>query len=269
MDIESLIRHADDALEAGNDKAALAAGQSLVDMRHAYGFEVLARAYLLRDEKTRAIATLQDGVSKAPNVWQLWELLGDSWTDVGDRRRARESYERVLALPNSDSVARAHALTELERFDEAIAIARAALDDSEALGSVDSERARLQYSIAYALWSKGESDAALTAAWDAVSLHPANEDAMWLIREIEQRHSRAAMQFRLIAEGQRDGRRFLVTSEVVADDEQEARDLAMRFEPEDVRTSIVFEEVKKLHQASQLPKGVYWRSDYVFEEIRA
>jgi tetratricopeptide (TPR) repeat protein len=229
MDIESLIRHADDALEAGNDKAALAAGQSLVDLRHAYGFEVLARAYLLRDEKTRAIATLQDGVAKAPNVWQLWELLGDSWTDVGDRRRARESYERVLALPNADSVARAHALTELERYDEAIASSRAALADSEAQAD---ERARLQYSIAYALWSKGDNDAALAAAWAVVSLHPANEDAMWLIREIEQRHSRAAMQFRLIAEGQKDGRRFLVTCEVVADDEQEARDLAIRFEPE-------------------------------------
>jgi tetratricopeptide (TPR) repeat protein len=266
MDIESLIRQADDALEAGNDKAALTAGQQLIDLRHAYGFEVLARAYLLRDEKTRAIATLQDGVGKAPNVWQLWELLGDSWTDVGDARRARESYERVLALPNADSVARAHALTELERFDEAIGVARDALAGSDAQAD---ERARLQYSIAYALWSKGESDAALAAAWTVVSLHPANEDAMWLIREIEQRHSRAAMQFRLIAEGQKDGRRFLVTSEVVADDEQEARDLAIRFEPEDVRMSIVFDEVKKLHRASDLPKGVYWRSDYVFEELRA
>lgn len=266
MDIESLIQQADDALQSGNDKAALAAGQNLIDLRHAYGFEVLARAYLMREEKTRAIAALQDGVSKAPNVWQLWELLGDSWADVGDGRRAREAYERVLALPNADSVARAHALTELERFDEAIAIARTALSDSDAQAD---ERARLQYSIAYALWSKGDNDAALAAAWNVVSLHPANEDAMWLIREIEQRHSRAAMQFRLIAEGQKDGRRFLVTSEVVADDEQEARDLAIRFEPEDVRTSIVFEEVKKLHKASELPKGVYWRSDYVFEETRA
>ena len=47
------------------------------------------------------------------------------------------------------------------------------------------------------------------------------------------------------------------------------RDLAIRFEPESVRSSIVFEEVKKLHRAADLPKGVYWRSDYVFEEIRA
>ena len=150
MDIESLIRQADDALQAGNDKAALAAGQNLVDMRHAYGFEVLARAYLLRDEKTRAIAALQDGVSKAPNVWQLWELLGDSWTDVGDGRRAREAYERVLALPNADSVAHAHALTELERFDEAISTARTALEHSDAQAD---ERARLQYSIASRVFS--------------------------------------------------------------------------------------------------------------------
>lgn len=263
MDIESLIHHADTALESGDDKAALAAGQRLVDMRHAYGFEVLARAYLLRDEKTRAIATLQDGVAKAPNVWQLWELLGDSWTDVGDRRRAREAYERVLELAKDDSVARAHALTELDRYDEAIEVARAALN-----GSAEGveERAQLQYSIAYAYWSKGDETAAAEAAWETIGLHPANADAMWLIRELEQRHSRGAMQFRLIAEGQKDGRRFLVTSEVVADDEQEARELAMRFEPEDVRSSIVFDEIQRQHKASGLPKGVYFRSDYVFED---
>jgi tetratricopeptide (TPR) repeat protein len=264
MDIESLIQHADAALEAGDDKAALTAGQRLVDMRHAYGFEVLARAYLLRDEKTRAIATLQDGVAKAPNVWQLWELLGDSWTDVGDRRRARQAYERVLELAKSDSVARAHALTELDRYDEAIAVARAALNDSTD-GGVE-ERAQLQYSIAYAFWSKGDEEAASHAAWETIALHPANADALWLIRELEQRHSGGAMQFRLIAEGQKDGRRFLVTSEVVADDEQEARDLAMRFEPEDVRSSIVFDEIQRQKKASDLPKGVYWRSDYVFED---
>lgn len=264
MDIESLIRQADVALESGDDKAALAAGQSLLDLRHAYGFEVLARAYLLRDEKTRAIATLQDGVSKAPNVWQLWELLGDSWTDVGDRRRAREAYERVLELAKSDSVARAHALTELDRYDEAVAVAREALSEGE--DAPPDERAQLQYSIAYAFWSKGDEEAASEAAWETIALHPANADAMWLIRELEQRHSGAAMQFRLIAEGQKDGRRFLVTSEVVADDEQEARELAMRFEPEDVRSSIVFDEIQRQHKASDLPKGVYWRSDYVFED---
>jgi tetratricopeptide (TPR) repeat protein len=264
MDIESLIRQADVALESGDDKAALAAGQSLLDLRHAYGFEVLARAYLLRDEKTRAIATLQDGVSKAPNVWQLWELLGDSWTDVGDRRRAREAYERVLEVAKTDSVARAHALTELDRYDEAIAVAREALSEDE--DAPAEERAQLQYSIAYAFWSKGDEEAASEAAWETISLHPANADAMWLIRELEQRHSGAAMQFRLIAEGQKDGRRFLVTSEVVADDEQEARELAMRFEPEDVRSSIVFDEIQRQHKASDLPKGVYWRSDYVFED---
>ncbi len=261
MDIESLIEHADEALETGNDQAALAAGQRLIELRHAYGFEVLARAYWARDEKTKAIHTLQEGVKKVPHMWPLWQLLGDYWTDVGDARRARESYEQVLASDAADSVARAHALSELDRHDEAISTAREALEDAED----DEERARLQYSIAYALWSKGDGKAALQAAWDAIALHASNEDAMWLIRELEQQQSKKAMQFRLIVEGALGGRRYLVTYEVVADNEDEAKDLARRFEPAAGREALLFDEVKKLGKAGDLPKGVYFRSDTVFE----
>src|SRR5688572_28185305 len=114
-------------------------------------------------------------------------------------RHCRTACRKRRRCGSSGSSSVIHALTSLECFDEAIATARAALEDSDAQAD---ERARLQYSIAYALWSKGDNDVALEAAWNAVSLHPANEDAMWLIREIEQRHSRAAMQFRLIVEGQ-------------------------------------------------------------------
>ena len=261
MDIDSLIQHADEALETGNEQVAIAAGQRLIELRHAYGFEVLARAYWLRDEKTKAIRTLQEGVAKAPQMWPLWQLLGDYWTDVGDEKRARESYEQVLASDGADSVARAHALSELDRHDEAIATAREALGEAEDA----EERARLQYSIAYALWSKGDAQAALDAAWQAIALHASNEDAMWLIREVEHRLSKKASQFRLIVEGNLDGRRYLVTYELVADDEEEARELARRFEPSAARQTLVFDQVKKLGKAGDLPKGVYFRSDTIFE----
>ncbi|MDQ3283793.1 MAG: hypothetical protein M3Q69_20520 [Acidobacteriota bacterium] len=262
MDIDSLIQLADEALQDGNDNAAIEAGQRLVDLRHAYGFEVLARAYWQRDEKTKAIRTLQDGVAKAPRMWPLWQLLGDYWTDVGDAKRARESYEQVLASDSADAVARAHALSELDRHDEAIEIATEALDDDDL---EDEEQARLHYSIAYALWSKGDEQAALKKAWDAIALHPSNEDAMWLIREIEQRFSKSASQFRLIVEGQQGGKRYLATYEVVADDDGEARELARRFEPASARELLVFDEIKKLRKAGDLPKGVYFRSDTIFE----
>jgi tetratricopeptide (TPR) repeat protein len=261
MDISSLIQTADEALETGNDQVALAAGQKLIELRHAYGFEVLARAHWLRDEKTKAIRVLQEGVGKVPQMWPLWQLLGDYWTDVGDEKKAREAYEQVLASDAADSVARAHALSELDRHDEAIATAREALEDAED----DEERARLQYSIAYALWSNGDAEAALAAAWESIALHPSNEDAMWLIRELEQRKSKKAMQFRLIVEGTLGGRRFLVTYEVVADDEEEARELARRFEPQAARELLLFDEVKKLGKAADLPKGVYFRSETIFE----
>jgi tetratricopeptide (TPR) repeat protein len=254
MDIDSLIRKADEALESGDDRAALTAGKRLVELRHVYGFEVLARAYWLREEKTKAIAALVEGVEKAPQVWPLWELLGDYRSDVGDVKRAREAYEQVLASPNADSAARAHALTELDRYDEAVSIARAALDAND----LDpEERARLHYSIAYALWSKGETDGALKAAWEAIALHPSNEDAMWLIREIEGLRSDAARYYRLIVRAPK----YDVSYAVVADDEDEARQLVTRFEPEGIRASLLFDEITTMRDADGLPKGVYWRGE--------
>lgn len=263
MDIDSLIDQADEALEAGDDNTAITIGQQLIEMRNAYGFQVLARAYWQRDEKTKAIRTLQDGVSKAPKLWPLWQLLGDYWSDVGDGKRARECYETVLEIPTSDSVSRVHALSELDRHDEAIAAARAALKEDE--DAADEEKARLLYAIAYALWSKGDRDGALRVVWEAIALHPSNEDAMWLIREIENLKSKNAVHFRFVIEGMSRKRRFLVTCEVVADDEDEARELARRFEPAAVRDALMFDEFERIGPARDLPKGVYFRSDYMFE----
>jgi tetratricopeptide (TPR) repeat protein len=263
MDIDSLIQQAEEALEAGDDHTAIAAGERLLEMRNAFGFQILARAYWQRDEKTKAIRTLQDGVAKAPNMFPLWQLLGDYWSDVGDVKRARESYEKILSIASSDAVSRAHALSELDRHDEAISTARRALaDDPDA---EDEEKSRLLYSIAYALWSKGDRDSALRAAWESAALHPSNEDAMWLIREIEDRRSKGAVHFRMVIEGAIRKRRFVVTCEVVADDEEEAKDLARRFEPEALRDKLLFDEIERLASAPDLPKGVYSRSDYMFE----
>lgn len=254
MDIESLVRKADEALESGDDRSALETGKRLVELRQVYGFEVLARAYWLREEKTKAIATLVEAVEKAPQVWPLWELLGDYRSDVGDVKRAREAYEQVLASKNADSAARAHALTELDRYDEAVSTARTALG---ARGLEPEERARLHYSIAYALWSKGDTDRALAAAWEAIALHPSNEDAMWLIREIEGRRSDAARYYRLVVRAPK----YDVSYAVVADDEDEVIELVSRFEPESVRASLVFDEITNMRDADGLPKGVYWRGE--------
>jgi tetratricopeptide (TPR) repeat protein len=261
MDIESLIERASSALEAGDDKKALAAGQELLELRHTYGFEVLARAYWLREEKTRAIATLQEGTARAPHAWTLWELLAEYWGELGDPKRARECHEQILTIPTADTVSRAHALIELWRPDEAIAIAQAAL-----AGNPDEETsARLHASIAHALLSKDDRDGALASAWDAIRASPSEEDAMWIIREMEQRHSETARQFRLIVRGvSADEGSFFASYVVVADDEDEAKELVARFEAEEVRASLAFDEIDSMDEAGDLPKGVYWRSGTVF-----
>lgn len=230
MDIDSLVEKADEALENGDDRTAIAAGNRLIELRHVYGFEVLARAYWLRDDKDKAIATLADAVQKAPRVWTLWELLGDYRSDVGDTQGAAVAYDTVVR------------------------IAREALAASDLEAE---ERARLHYSIAYATWSKGDSTNALNEAWQAIALHPSNEDAMWLIREIEGRTSGDASYYRLVVRAPK----YEVSYAVVADDEDEATQLVSRFEPESVRASLVFDEITHLSAADGMPKGVYLRDE--------
>jgi tetratricopeptide (TPR) repeat protein len=272
MSVETLMEEAASALESGDADSALEAGRQLVELRHAYGFEVIARAHWQRDERAEAVRALEDGLKQAPHVWPLLALLGDYSAENGDATRARECYEQVLAVPNIDAVSRAHALLELGREDESIAVARAALaadPDAERL-----VRAGLHDAIAHALFAHGDRAGALQSAWDAIALHPSNEDAMWLIREIEQRRSPSARQYRLIVagewderfDGQSDAFGFLVSYEVVADDPGEAKELVVRFEPEEVRSSLIFEDIEELDEAADLPKGVYWRSGYVLHD---
>jgi len=272
MNVDTLIEEAASALESGDADSALEKGRQLIDLRHAYGFEVIARAHWQRDERAEAVRALADGVENAPHVWPLWALLGDYSAESGDKKRARDCYEHVLSIPNIDAVARAHALLELGRIDESIAVARAALDtDSAADRRV---RASLHDAIGHALFAGGDRAGALQAAWEAIALHPSSEDSMWLIREIEQRRSPAARQFRLIVagewdeevDGQSDAFGFYVSYEVVADDRDEAKELVLRFEPEEVRSSLIFEDIEELDEAADLPKGVYWRSGYVLHD---
>ena len=305
MDVQGLIAEAESALLEGDFDRAQRAAEEVIARRYSYGFELLARVHAHRSNLPRAIAVLQEGVAKAPRAWQLWNLLGEYRSEHGDSDGALAAYDAALAIEGVDSdevninaaiahdrvgrsedalmrlhevrgksddaaVAAARVRTEIlntmERPDAAIAAANAGLmrvtDDSAA-----ADVAPLFAALAKAEWLKGDSESALRHAWEAVALDATDDNALWLIREIEAEYSTSAKYFRILIHGRDDGYDadgFWRKYDVVADDEDEALKFILRVEPEHIRPSLRIDEADVIDAASDQPKGVYWCTRYAF-----
>ncbi len=305
MDVQALIAEAETALLEGKYDSAQRAAEQVIAQRYSYGFELLARVHAHRANLPRAIAVLQEGVAKAPRAWQLWLLLGEYRSDHGDFDGALAAFDTALGIDgvdadeahinaaiahdragrSEDALMRLHEvrgrsddsavaaarvratiLLERERPAAAAAAAKAGLarvtDDMNAV-----DIAPLHASLAKAEWMKGDSDAALHHAWEAVALDSSEETALWLIREIEGEYSASAKHFRVIIHGRDDGfdaDGFWRKYDVVADDEEEAMHFIRRVEPEHIRSTLRMDEALILDTTPDQPKGVYWCTGYAF-----
>ncbi len=173
-------------LEAYNTGRAEELGKDLVKMSFSGGYEVLALAYAQDDKMEDAISVLMDGVDRFPQVWLLWQLLGNLHSDQEEFDKAHRAYERALALPDADhdSISlnmaivfsredrhqealiklqgvsepdmmphvhslKADCLVALERFEEALELAEEAVTDIESNADL-AERSHDQLSRLYA-----------------------------------------------------------------------------------------------------------------------
>jgi len=309
VDVQELIEEGSDALAEEDFERAEAIAHRIIEARHSYGFELLARVYRDQDNLPRAIEVLQDAVSQAPRAWPLWMLLGEYRSDYGEYDLALLAYDTALGIDgvdadevhlnasivhdragrpedalmrlheirgsNTETVlyaarVRAEILLETERPEAAAAAAQAGLarvDDDTASDAI----APLHAAMAKAAWMKGDRDAALRHAWEAIE-HQADETALWLIREIEAQYSNDAKFYRVSVEGRVPAgsfeddaaRGFFRKYEVVADDEQEAMRFVARVEQEIFRDGLRATEIEMLDDASDQPKGVYWVSAHLF-----
>ncbi|HEX6088284.1 MAG TPA: tetratricopeptide repeat protein [Thermoanaerobaculia bacterium] len=238
MDVQELIEEAQEALDERDWARAQRLAQKIIDARHSYGFELLARVFREQDNLPRAIAVLQEGVAKAPRAWPLWMLLGEYRSDHGDYDEALVAYDTALGVEGVDADevhlnaaivhdragrpedalmrlhevrgtnpelamqaarVRAEILLETERPDAAAAAARAGL----ALMHEDSfanDVAPLYAALGKALWQKGDRDGALHYAWESLQLH-IEDTALWLVREIEGDYSAQARYYRIMVNG--------------------------------------------------------------------
>jgi tetratricopeptide (TPR) repeat protein len=303
MDVQELIEEAEEALAAGEYDRAQRAAQRVIDARQSYGFELLARVHQSRENLPRAIAVLQEGVAKAPRAWPLWMLLGELRSDHGEYDLALLAYDTALGLEGVDADevhvnaaivheragrpedalmrlhevrganaetaitaarVRAEILLDMERPDAAAAAARDGLAHAGEETS-SHEIAPLYAALGKALWLKGDAEAALHHAWEAIE-HDADETALWLVREIEAEYSDAAKYYRIVVQGagneESDG--FWRKYDVVADDEDEAMRFIARIEPEEIRDTLRVDELEIVDDTTDQPKGVYWCSAYAY-----
>lgn len=241
VNVATWIGQAEEALEDDDIETALRLGQQLIDARHTFGFEAMARAHYANGDPAKAIAVLEQGVSEAPHVWTLWHLLGNYASDADDFDRAFSCYERALACERVESsvvhlnyatdlhragrdqdalprlalvtdadyatpaaVVRADALNALGLHAEALDVARKALAAAPA-DADDADLARLHCAVAEALLVQGDRDGALAACWQAVEHDRGSERAAALIREVEGIYSRDANYFRVLVHGRWPG----------------------------------------------------------------
>jgi len=100
--ITKLKQKAYGCLDAGRHAAALKLGRELKKLGEASAFEILALAYERSGKLPRAIAVLEEGVAKAADIWMLWELLGNFYSDAERYAEAEEAYQRALQLEGCD-----------------------------------------------------------------------------------------------------------------------------------------------------------------------
>ena len=98
---EQLMSEAEQALEQLDFRKALRIADRLLRLKHTAGFEYKARALWDMNRPQDAIAALQAGVAVAPQVWTLWEYLGEYLSDTGQHDEALEAFRKGLACDGS------------------------------------------------------------------------------------------------------------------------------------------------------------------------
>lgn len=236
--VDVLMAKGFDLLEDQDFEGAVEIGAQLQAKRHSSAFEILALAHTGLGNTERAVEVLEDGTEKAPDVWALWQLLGNARSELERYDKGHEAYRKALECSDVDKSS-VHlnvsiALACEERFDEAIA-AMSGIEDDEILLQAealrygiynsqkkydevidggekmlarltaeddDEVRATVQAHVGEAYWKdRNDKEKALELAWTALGNCHALDEALWLIRAVEGQVSSKANYYRLLIGG--------------------------------------------------------------------
>ena len=100
---KELMDKAYECLDSCDANGALKIGKKLKSMKYSGGFEIMAMAYAADDQKDKAIECLEEGVETCPDLWILWQMLGNYRSDQDEFDKAMACYDKAAACPNGDT----------------------------------------------------------------------------------------------------------------------------------------------------------------------
>ncbi len=239
------MKKAFDYIDSHQLNKAAKIGRKLLDINFSGGFEILALLELENRKTKKAIKILEEGVKKAPNVWILWQLLGNSYSDEKEPEKAQNAYSMALKCPDNDSSSiylniaialsregkheqsleacknikskkmflkrialEMSQLNQLGRYDKCILNGEKQIGKiQDGLGTEEEFNLSNIYSyLASAYWSKCKNTVKSSEfVFKAIELNKTNSDAMWLLREIENNRSADSKYLRIVVEGKAIG----------------------------------------------------------------
>jgi len=303
--VESLKEQAYEYLDAYDTKKAVKIGKKLKRLRHSSAYEILALAHQMDGNTGKAIKVLEKGTKLAPGVWLLWQLLGNLFSDEKRFAEAQSCYGSALscegvnlssvhynsalaltraakfklALGKLDEVTdprfrlkaaalRIDSLLEAREFGKDYASIDMDFEDTEEINDMSS----LNASLAKAYWRLGENRPARAYTLESIRLDKHQEEARWLLREIDGKKSQESKHFHIIIEGEwhspLDGDSecpgFYTSYDVIAENQRQAFEYLRVFEPEEIRSSLKIDEAKAIEDRPGEPQGVYSTCGYAF-----
>ena len=147
---ERMMAEASQHIDSENPKAALNIGKQLEKLKFIGAFETQALAYAAMGEKKNAIKILEKGIKITRDVWILWQLLGNYYSDEGKFDKSKNCYENGLITKDPDRVSLlynyAYMLERSGKYDVAERKLAEIFQSSE-FTSVDKELAMLCFSL--------------------------------------------------------------------------------------------------------------------------
>jgi len=314
---EKLMNKGFEALEVFDNEEALEIGKKLLKLKHTSGFEILAIAQYRDGKVQEAIEILKEGVIVGPEIWDLWQLLGNYNSESEDYEEAQQCFSKALGCEYRDSnsinynssiafsregkveharrkidvvdieeiekegdtklfalvaAQKVRVLNELGKLEEAKEFLGEVSDKIGDISAFASEMSLLLSAHAHTLLLMGNREESLLHLWRSIEFDKKNQDAAYLIREIENIFSEDAKYFRCMVEGVwhesfDDGKEnpgFYCNYDVVAASLDQALKFVKRFEPVSVQDDLKIVESEILDEKCKDPLGVYSSDGYIF-----